>query len=113
MMAGVKIHSHGDETAALTSDHGHVRSFARLAQTEIPAQFALWIQAELERPGSNPVDIMHGFARFCVQTQASLAASFLEPQGMTPAMNAFKGVIDAEFPVVFLMAKRVGEGKEQ
>ena len=109
MKAEVKIHSHGDETAALTSSKGHVRSFARLSQTEIPALFARWVQAELERPGANPVDIMHGFARFCVQTQASLAASFLDAGGMSPSMDAYKAVIDIEFPAVFLMAKRIGE----
>lgn len=113
MRARVKIHNHGSETAALTSDVGHTRAFARLAQTGVTELLAKWIEAEIQRPGADPTDILLGFARYAIQTQASLSASFLKLEGLDDILSTYKILVDAEFAKCFLLAKAQGAGRGQ
>lgn len=113
MRARVTIHNHGSETEALTSGEGHTRAFARLAQTGVTEMLAKWIEAEVQRPGADPTDILLGFARYAIQTQASLSASFLNSEGLEDILKTYKILVDAEFSKVFLLAKAQGAGGGQ
>lgn len=107
----VAIKSHGCETDALTSDKGHVRAFARLTQTGIAELFAKWVEAEMARPDADPADMMLAMARYHIQTQGSIMASFVSDG--TNAHHLFRKLVDDEFPKIFALAKMHGAGERR
>lgn len=111
MKVNVQISALGDEASALTSKTGHVRAFARLAQTGVTELLAQWVAAEMQRPDAEPIDVLIGLARYTIQTQASLSASFLKVEGLDDVQAAYKTLIEEEFARTFLIAKANGAGK--
>ena len=103
----------GNLTEGLTSEDGAVRVFSRLAQTDLAQQLTDWVEAELRRPDADPHEILLGLARFCAQTQASLAANFVAEGGIGTLVDLHKQVLDTEFVAVFHIARVHRKGSTQ